>query len=174
MGSLISPEYLEMNRQLHATGAYGINGHKRVEDVMHLALQIDAKTILDYGCGRGTLKKNLTLPVREYDIAIPGKDSPPSPADLVVCGDVLEHVEPEYLENVIEHLKSLTRKLLYVVVHIGPAKKVLADGRNAHLIQESPEWWIDLLGKHFNIDQSQVHVKDGRGEVALVLYPKHG
>jgi hypothetical protein len=26
-----------------------------------------------------------------------------------------------------------------------PAKKVLADGRNAHLIQENKNWWTEIL-----------------------------
>lgn len=167
MGRLITPEYLELNRQLHATGHYGLKGVNYVPDVMQLAIQSEAKTILDYGCGRGTLKRNLTLPVREYDPAIPGKDHLPQPADLVVCTDVLEHVEPDCLEAVLEHLRSLTLKFCYAVVHLTPARKFLADGRNAHLIQESAEWWKERLENHFDILTAQSVEK----EACFVMRP---
>jgi 2-polyprenyl-3-methyl-5-hydroxy-6-metoxy-1,4-benzoquinol methylase len=165
MGCLITPEYVELNRKLHEGGEYGRSGSWRVPDVIQLAVQSDAKTILDYGCGQGYLKKNLTMPVREYDPAIAGKDSLPSPADLVVCTDVLEHVEPECLDSVLEHLQALTLKICFVLVHLTPAKKVLADGRNAHLIQKPPEWWEKKLGEYFDV----ISKADGDRESAFVL-----
>lgn len=149
MGDLITPEYLAMNKAMHAVGNYGIGGWKRAKEVMHLAIELDAKTILDYGCGQGKLRQQCTLPIREYDPAIPGKDSLPKPADLVVCSDVLEHVEPECLDAVLEHLEALTLKACYAVVHLTPAKKTLPDGRNAHLIQQDDSWWEKKLAAHF-------------------------
>lgn len=169
---LISENYKEQMKELHKSGKFGIKGHVYVKDVMHLAVQVDAKSILDYGCGSGTLKKNMTLPVREYDPAIPGKDSPPLPADLVVCTDVLEHVEPECLEGVLNHLRCLTNKLCYAVIHLTPAMKVLPDGRNAHLILEDVPWWSMRLSKHFKVLLAQGS-KEYR-EVAFLLEPIHG
>lgn len=170
MGGLISPHYLEMNKALHATGSYGIRGHARAHDVLNIAVDYDCRTILDYGCGQGTLKDALTLPVREYDPAIEGKHFPPQPADLVVCADVLEHIEPECLEAVLEHLATLTKKILFAVVHLGPAKKFLPDGRNAHLIQEDEHWWLERMSKHFNVEQ----MSGGKQyrEVAFFARPK--
>lgn len=172
MGGLITESYRQQLQQLHATGTFGVYGVRRVNDVIQLAVQCDAKTVLDYGSGPGALKKNMTLPVREYDPAIPGKDSLPSPADLVVCGDVLEHVEPECLESVLQHLRSLTRKVCFAVIHLTPAKKFLPDGRNAHLILEDEHWWAERLSKYFKIDQMQGNVEVR--EVAFVLVPKRG
>lgn len=168
MGCLITTEYLSLNRQLHENEHYGTGGYRRVPDVMALALKVDAKTILDYGCGKSTLKKSLTMPVREYDPAIPGKDSPPMPADMVVCTDVLEHVEPECLEEVIRDIRRLSLKATYVVVHTTPAQKTLADGRNAHLIQEKEDWWAERLGRYFDISIK----KSNDRESAFVLIPK--
>lgn len=174
MGNLITPEYLAMNKAMHAQGNYGIGGWKRAKDVMHMAIKFDAKTILDYGCGQGRLKRECTLPIREYDPAITGKDSPPRPHDLVVCSDVLEHVEPECLDSVLEHLKSLTIKACYVVVHLTPAKKVLPDGRNAHLIQEDHFWWDKKLSGYFRVAHVAVageNTPDGAKEAVYVLTP---
>lgn len=89
--------------------------------------------------------------VREYDPAIPGKDARPEPADLVVCTDVLEHVEPECIQSVVDDIHDLTLKCVYLAIHTGPAIKTLQDGRNAHLIQEGPVIWLIRLGSSWDI-----------------------
>lgn len=148
----ISDDYRNLNKQLHESRPdYGISGAKRASAVVELRRRLHLETILDYGSGKGTLGKALSFPIQEYDPAIPGKDSLPLPADLVICSDVLEHVEPECLEAVIRDLRRVTKKLLYVVVNTGPANKTLLDGRNAHLIEKPGEWWIEKLSKAFYV-----------------------
>lgn len=145
---LITPQYRELQRQLHASPrGYGQKGRKWAPAVVRLVELYGATSVLDYGCGQGSLKvelkKHLSPAVRidEYDPAIAGKDGIPEFADLVVCTDVLEHIEPDKLDNVLAHLKLLARQAVFMVVNLRPASKVLADGRNAHLIVESAEWW---------------------------------
>lgn len=145
---LISPHYAELQRQLHAhPRGYGGRGDKWAGIVLQLALQYGATSILDYGCGEGSLARVLrsqdlgAIRVDEYDPAIPGKDSLPSFADLVNCTDVLEHIEPERLDAVLAHLKLLARKVIFVVVSTKDSNKTLADGRNAHLIIQPGGWW---------------------------------
>lgn len=144
---LISDSYKQLNAQLHATNAeYGTSGGQRAGELAAIADKFGCASILDYGCGKGDLKRALMLrDVREYDPAIPGKDTMPEPADLVFCGDVLEHVEPEHLVAVMDHLWQLAKKIFVCVVHTGAARKFLADGRNAHLTQQSVEWWLPQL-----------------------------
>lgn len=144
---LISPAYRDMQRALHsAPRGYGGRGEKWAGVVLQIAMAYDARSILDYGCGQGSLAKYLRaqlveLRISEYDPAIPGKDHSPSFADLVVCTDVLEHIEPERLDAVLNHLRLLARKAIWVVVSTKTSNKVLADGRNAHLIIKPAEWW---------------------------------
>jgi hypothetical protein len=38
-------------------------------------------------------------------------------------------------------------------VHTGPAKKILPDGRNAHLIQQPPSWWLPKFMERFELVQ---------------------
>ena len=57
-------------------------------------------------------------------------------ADLVCCIDVLEHIEPELIDNVIFDLSTIVIKFGFFSIHQGPAGKILLDGRNAHLIQK--------------------------------------
>ena len=65
-----------------------------------------------------------------YDPGVPEYADKPSPAEFVFCCDVLEHIEPEYLDDVLDHLEELTEKILFATVHTGPAGKILSDGRN--------------------------------------------
>lgn len=73
----------------------------------------------------------------------------PTQHDLVVCTDVMEHIERDCLKSVLEHLQALTTKVLFLDVSTVAAKKVLADGRNAHLIQQSGGWWLMELIQFF-------------------------
>ena len=67
-----------------------------------------------------------------YDPVFP-EYGPPKKADIVCCIDVLEHVEEEYLTNVLDELKKITMKLGFFTIATEPADKFLKDGRNAHL-----------------------------------------
>ena len=147
----ITPAYLEQNRKLHAVGNYGISGQKYAQDVLRLCALQGTRDVLDYGCGQRTLEKALGFPIRNYDPCIPGLDATPQPADIVACTDVLEHIEPDCLDEVLDDLKRVTRKMGYFVVATRPAKKVLPDGRNAHLIQERLPWWLPKLEARFRV-----------------------
>lgn len=145
---LISTDYLAEQRILHAAPrGYGGKGDKWADAVLELAQRFDCWSVLDYGCGQGALgravlsRADRRLSLREYDPAIDGKDGRPAFADLVNCTDVLEHIEPDKLDAVLAHLRGLARRVLFVVVATRPSGKTLSDGRNAHLILESPEWW---------------------------------
>lgn len=147
-GELISPRYTAMQRELHAAiEPYGHRGYKWAPVVAELVRSYGATSVLDYGCGSGSLVKALSshsmagVRFSEYDPAIPGKDGPPCFADLVVVTDVLEHVEPEKLTTVLRHLRLLARKAIWVVVALVETAKVLSDGRNAHLILQPADWW---------------------------------
>ena len=115
------------------------------------------KSLLDYGAGKGRLAmelvKLLKRPIRitPYDPAIPGWDAEPEPDEMVACIDVLEHIEPERLDVVLDHLARLVKRVGYFTVHTGPAERILPDGRNAHLIQEKPTWWLPKIMARFEL-----------------------
>lgn len=149
---LITDEYRKMNQTLHADKAtYGASGKRWVPQVLDLVNFYNTKDILDYGCGKGTLRTALPYKIKEYDPAIEGKDKPPDPAEIVVCVDVLEHIEPDHLDEVLDHLQQLTRLAGFFVAATRPAKKHLPDGRNAHLIIEDANWWLSKLSDRFRV-----------------------
>lgn len=152
--SLISAEYAALNTQLHHENlAYGVGGGKHAPMVLKLSAQLKTQSVLDYGCGKSYLAKALPFPIWEYDPAIPGKELTPRPADIVVCTDVLEHIEPERLRHVLGDLSRCVKKVGFFVIHTGPARKTLPDGRNTHLIQHGKKWWTKQLEKHFKVGQ---------------------
>lgn len=149
---MISEQYRKLNQDLHADNPnYGISGCKYASQVMALATSLQTQDVLDYGCGKSTLANNIPFKIKQYDPAIPKYASLPEAADMVVCTDVLEHIEPEMIGEVLDHLKSLVKKRGLFVIATRPAKKTLSDGRNAHLIVENARWWLNALWDKFDI-----------------------
>ncbi len=168
-----------MQRQLHETREYGERGWKWAKATVAVIHQYEASSVLDYGCGQGTLKDavkkrygRVGLRFDEYDPAIPGKDSMPCFADVVVVTDVLEHVEPERLDAVLAHLRLLTRKAILAVVSIVPTANILVDGRNAHLIVRPAMWWRKkFAAAGFTIKRAPMARKKKSHELTVVLEP---
>jgi len=175
---LMTREYNELQRRLHAQGNYGLSsGYPQCAGIV-AAMAAPGASVLDYGSGANSRLKDFMpgFDVREYDPCVEGKDGPPEPADYVVCADVLEHIEPECLDDVIGHLRSLTRNRLIAIVNMGPANKTLEDGRNAHLIQEGTEFWKEKLHNAFRIERIEEQAHEGRQlgkdkDLLLVLEP---
>lgn len=170
--TLISPEYAAQLRQMHEARVFAGGAHRHVDDIRHLAAKVGATTALDYGSGRASLSELLhPLVVTDYDPAVEGKDGEPEPADLVLCIDVLEHIEPDLLGGVLEHLQQLTRIACFAVIATRPAEKRLPDDRNAHLIIDSGSWWARQF--HERGWQLGVRKYEG-GELILWLKPGGG
>lgn len=144
---LISDEYLTLLREMHAARPYwGNGGHKYADEIRQLANDTKARTILDYGCGIGTLALVLReLPIAEYDPGVIGKEQRPKPADIVVATDVLEHIETGCIDFVIRDIFELTRIACFMVICVRPATTTLPNGHNAHLIIHDTLWWGDRL-----------------------------
>lgn len=148
----MTPSYRELQRELHTRpDGYGDKGDKWAPAVAALVRRFGATSVLDYGCGRGALVRDLRsivagdIRLSEYDPAISGKDAAPDMADLVCVTDVLEHIEPLCLPAVLGHLRILARTAVFAVISTRSAERVLRDGRNAHLIIRPDAWWEAAL-----------------------------
>lgn len=155
---LITPEYKEQQRAMHESKRinYGTVGEKYGETVAQMVDVMEVDSILDYGAGhnmslRKTFKPTRSVTYSAYDPGVPELADPPKPAQMVVCIDVLEHIEPGCLDAVLDHLEDLTEEVLFATVHTGPAGKKLPDGRNAHLIQNPYEWWLPKFIERFTL-----------------------
>lgn len=172
----ITEEYRKLQQQLHENPNYGIASTHFAPIVSEIMRAFKIQSLADYGAGKKRLYEsleklqNLPKDYYPYDPAFP-EYGEPKPADLVCCIDVLEHIEPELIDNVIEELSKITKNIGFYTIHMGPAGKVLADGRNAHLIQKPTSWWLEKLVKYFDIIRLMEHSTMGNG-FWVVVKPK--
>lgn len=149
------------------------------DDAFGKVVKYKPQTILDYGCAHGNLVNKLKedfpdVNVDGYDPAVENYQQYPTQSyDLLFCLDVMEHLELEYLAEVIQGMDKLIDGHAYMVIACYPAQKKLPDGRNTHLIIKEPQWWLDVLTKHLDectIDDYVVHtLKNGHDELRVTL-----
>lgn len=154
---VISDKYRKLNEQFHVKEKqrgkpWGMSAKKYFKAINDMAREVKAKDILDYGCGQCTLtqelrKKGINTPVYEYDPCIPEKAGNKKPADLVVCTDVMEHIEPELIDNVLHDIWQHSRKGIFFVIATVGCSEWLTPEVNAHQTVESPVWWLNRLEK---------------------------
>ncbi len=163
--TLITPGYRKLMMDMHLQNPnYGASNKYTANLTYIIITSCNYSSILDYGAGKQKLEMafmNRLLNDEEkryvqftsYDPGIPdisGEDKK-IPSDLVTCFDVLEHIEPECLDEVLRDIEALSLKSTVLGIHLGAAHKTLPDGRNAHLIQEKTCWWLNKVNPIFNI-----------------------
>ena len=169
----ISPEYLAQQKELHKNPNYGVASLQYAPIVLDIVNQTGLNEISDYGAGKQNLKKKLKeLGLKKfryfaYDPAFPEYGTP-QPAEIACCIDLLEHIEPLYLNSVLQDLKKITKTIGFFTIHTGPAGKTLPDGRNAHIIQKPSSWWLPQICEHFEVNQ----LEGTSGGFWLIVVPK--
>jgi uncharacterized Rossmann fold enzyme len=149
---LISEKYRkELVKRHDQSSVFGSEGFKYAEVVRKLVKATNSVSVLDYGCGKGVLAAKLDFPIWEYDPAIKGKELTPKPADLVVCTNVLELVEDEFLPDVLGDLSRCVKKVGYFTMGVG-----------------TPDYWEKLLIQVFYVGKVSLE----NGEVIAVVGPK--
>lgn len=146
-----------MQRKLHENPDYGVASIGYAPLVAQVIEAFGVTEMLDYGAGKGrlgvALREHLPrqLTIHHYDPAVTKWSAPPAPCGFVACIDVLEHIEPALLDNVMNDLQRVTSGVGLFTVHTEAAIKVLPDGRNAHLIQQPPRWWLPRIMDRFEL-----------------------
>jgi hypothetical protein len=122
-----------------------------------------ARTILDYGCGKG--QQYLPMPFTDgtgvthpdipswwgvkvscYDPGYaPYSTLPEGVFDGVICTDVLEHCPEEDMEWIVGELFGYARRFVFANVACFPAVKRLPSGQNAHCTVRPAKWWRALI-----------------------------
>ena len=139
---------LDQYRFLHAEGEF--KGHALQEFVpciQELIAKWNAGSMLDFGSGKGLLHPDWGIPVRLYDPAVPGIDDKPLERfDIVICTDVLEHIEEPNVPEALDDIFGFATKGVFLSICLREAKKLLPDGRNRHVTVKPKEWWLDQIG----------------------------
>lgn len=165
--------YAKLQRELHAQGNYGTAGMSYIPTIFHAIAQLAKRhgsaSVLDYGSSSGrtmkAVKEHMWLPPsvtdRCYDPFVAEFSGEPEPADLIICTDVMEHVEPECTDAVLDHIASLAKRLVFFSIGLTPAMKVLSDGRNAHINLRSSEFWLKEIKRRFVLSEAKVSADGG-------------
>jgi len=164
-------ELIAMYRQLHEHGVEslaipsartfaGASLMRQVTRIKSLIDRTGARTLLDYGSGKGSYYRGQPVAVKGagsfdsvldywnvdsvacYDPAYaPFSDLPKEQFDGVVCTDVMEHCPAEDVPWIVDEMFAYARRFVFVNVACYPAKKTLPNGENAHCTIEPPGWW---------------------------------
>ena len=147
--------YLDEYKTLHKDNpGFGSGACIYLPEICLAIDYLKPKTILDFGCGKANLIKELVhrypnIEFYGYDPAIPGRDVLPiEKADLVINTDVLEHIPEEILPSVIEKIASTSDHVIFELHH-ALAYQILPNGENAHCTVKPPQWYYELLCRYF-------------------------
>ena len=159
MENLLSDEYRARLESVTKTMPWGGAVISSVPKIYNYAIQHECKSILDYGSGKSDFLKTLNadfpdhgLQINEYEPGRPELAGDPAISDMTICVDVLEHIEPDKLDNVLDHIASKTNKIFYFKVCLLPSFNSFEDGTNLHLIVEPKEFWLDKLSKYYTLE----------------------
>lgn len=178
---MISQHHIDIYSKIHKETPFGKRSKfpKYLEQFIE---EVKPKSILDFGCGKGRLIEKIksTFPsinVYGYDPANPEYHNRFNDKvfDLIISSDVLEHVEPEFIYETLNYLKNKS-KYYYHLIACSPAKLILPDGRNAHLIIENDTWWKTNflnLGYKINKEQYLEFEKIPKGSRSKIIVKKY-
>ncbi len=131
--------------------------------IKRLIQHTQARTLLDYGSGKGLQYQPMTLELEGtrwpgvqtywgveqiycYDPGYPPLSVLPRwTFDGVICTDVLEHCPEEDIPWILEEIFSFARRFVYANIASFPAKKTLPNGENAHCTIRPAEWWLEQV-----------------------------
>lgn len=173
---MISKEYLAQLQHVFQdkTRPNGFGGKvKKLGEFHNFMNRWKPKTLLDYGCGKGIILNHLRetyleVSIDGYDPAVPMFSSlPKKKYDCVFSNDVLEHIEPEFIEDVLKHICDLSINFIWLRIDTLPARKTLLDGRNAHISLHSSDWWEDKLNTNINGKIIYKSLHKGKFDVAI-------
>ena len=126
-----------------------------------------ARTILDYGAGKGMQYRPHKVVVNGEHVAdgiaeywdvdevrcfdpgyAPHSALPEGKFDGVICTDVLEHCPEEDLPWILDEIFGYAKRFVYLNVACYPARKTLPNGENAHITVRPPDWWHERVKSH--------------------------
>lgn len=148
--TLINDDYKRQLQEMHLNPKKFANGTKKLKAVRPFLEKYKPQSVIDFGCSHGGLitaiQENFSMEVAGYDPGVPKYEMLPTTSfDCLVSTDVLEHIEPEMLDDTLKTINKMFAKSAFLLIASYPAKKHLPDGRNAHLIIERFDWWKTKL-----------------------------
>ena len=76
--------------------------------------------------------------------------------DVGICADVIEHIPPDFLNDVLYSISQLNCNTFVFSVSTRASKLLAKDGSNLHLTVMTYEEWIPLFEKYFDINFDKI------------------
>lgn len=150
---MISNEYRDRLSVMQKKHSFS-EKYKNYDVIKEFVSSSRPESIIDFGCAHGKLierlKKDFTniKTIEGYD---PGVKEfsvlPDKQYDVLISNDVIEHIEPKFLDETLSKMEELYTKRAWLIIACYPAKKRLPDGRNAHLCVYPPDRWIRKINQ---------------------------
>ncbi len=115
-----------------------------------------APNSLDPEVANAVVKNKLTL--TQHDLLKPS----PIRAEYGYCTDVMEHIQPEYVDQVLDNILDAAEKVFFQISLEDDACGALIN-EHLHLTVETMEWWMAKMSEH----KAFVYYSEKRGENAL-------
>lgn len=132
--------------------------------------------VLDAGCGKGVELKRLFnkgynvlgIDISDYCCNAYLKELPSECIDIesfckqqdkydaVICLDVLEHVQEEYVETILQSLKSITNKIIFGIANHSDKQM----GCELHKTLKNKKYWVGVISKYFKNIINTVDIND--------------
>ena len=116
----------------------GNNLKPQLHHIVDLVKDTKAKTLLDFGCGKG-------LQYTKYNHH---EELPDGPFDGVYSTDVMEHIPKEQLPETFNNIFSRAERFVFLAICTKPAIAVLPSGENAHCTVEPIGFWKTMVEKY--------------------------
>lgn len=149
---IVDPELQKQYSELHRNAIYGKGADVFLLHIQACIGDLKPARILDYGCGQSRRDYNLVLngaKYHRYDPAIPEIEKVPvKSADLIINTDVMEHIPPSDVPDVLAHIGSISQNV-FLNIATRSASQILPDGRNAHLTIMTAQEWLKQIRSTF-------------------------
>ncbi len=130
----------------------GGGSYQYINQLQELVKNYNCKTMLDYGCGKGTqysgdeLDFAKLIGIESYDLYDPAyekyKDLPAGHWDLTVCLDVLPFIPEEDIDTVKNLMLSISDKLCVVGLH---SDLEVRKSKKPFVCVKDKGWWEEKL-----------------------------
>ena len=137
------------------------------EEINFIINEFNPKSIFDFGCGKGTFLKQMEelypkIKLVGFDPGVAEYTNVEKvPCELLISCDVLEHVEPDHVDNTLREIDTLFTKFAYFKIA-------------NYVIQEDENWWRKKIEKNMptsNIVKCYLHQhrKKRKKDVIVIL-----
>lgn len=145
----------------------------------------EIKKIIDIGSGRGNVIKilqelndeiqitstdvvkfhNFDCEFYELNLCDPTTYIKDKKFELLICLDVLEHIQKECIENVFEFFSTISDNFILTIANHSD----IQNGLELHVIQEDMNYWKPILEKFFEIEHFDIKYD---GKLYLLILKK--